>query len=110
MTTITVTPADVGTIVASNGVLTDIQVPTLPDDRWGFAPGPFTLMEAGAPNPRRFFNIESDNIGIVMGEIMCRQQHSGIGYGPLMSTYPIAFSQLMVAVCRRGAVIELMVN
>jgi hypothetical protein len=106
-TIITVTPDDVGTIVASNGVLTSIGVPTMPDPNW--PPGAFTLVDAGGPSLRQLINIEANNIGIIVGEVVCRQR-SGLGYGPVMSTYSIPFNELMVAAVPRGAVIELTVQ
>jgi hypothetical protein len=107
-TVITVTPADVGTIVASNGVLMSIGVPTMPDGRG--ANGAFTLVEAGGPGVApQLFSIDSNGMGIVMGEIICRQR-TGLGIGPVMSRYPIVFNALMVAAVPRGAVIELAVQ
>jgi hypothetical protein len=107
MTTITVTPADVGTVVASNGTLMSIGVPTLPDPIMPFES--FTLTDVGGPGVRQLYNIDSNGLGIVVGEIICRQRN-GLGFGPVMSTYPIVFNELMVAACPRGTVIELEVQ
>jgi hypothetical protein len=107
MTTITVTPADVGTIVASNGTLTSIGVPTIPDAAGMWET--LTLTDVSGPEPRQLFNIDSNGLGIVVGEIICRQR-SGLGFGPVMSMYPMAFGALMVAACPQGAVIELEVQ
>jgi hypothetical protein len=104
-TIITVTPGDVGNVVASNGVLTQIRVPQMPD---ASAPdSAFTLTDIGGPGvARQLYSIDSLGMGILVGEKICRPL-GGLRGEPTLSTYPIEFKQLMVAAVPRGAVVEL---
>jgi hypothetical protein len=106
MAMITIDDTSVGTVIPGPAALTRIEVTTMPVGRYGAVPGSFTLVDNGGPERRQVFNVDSLGLGIMLGEVICRQ-NTGIGIGPVLSTYPIEFGSLLVTAVPLGGVFEL---
>jgi hypothetical protein len=109
MTTLVIDDSCVGVVLPGPGAITKIELTALPNDRWGFAAGPLTLVDNGGPNPRQIYNIDADHIGRMMG-LSISQSRFWFGSTPVMSATPIPFGSLLIQAVPRGSAFQLEVQ
>jgi hypothetical protein len=112
MTIIAIDGADVGRTIAGPGVVSKIEVVTLPARGDDQALGPFTLADNSGRNPRQLFNLSADNVGRVAGRSLWRNRgaRGGSGFAEIRSAYPIAFGSLLIQSVPAGSSFELEVQ
>jgi hypothetical protein len=109
MTTYTIDDTSPGTVIPGPAAITKLELITLPASGYYEVPGALTLVDNFGYGQRQVYNIDSENIGRVMG-LSISQNRFWFGVAPVMSATPIPFTSLLIESVPRGSQFQLEVN